>query len=86
MFLEGQVTPFWLDSADGEKLFCWHVLPLDVYLEHENEILHKSAGGVVDDFGATIAARFLKKDTKSRVVINFHGAGPPPPQPRALSG
>lgn len=71
--VEGQVTPFWLDTSDGEKLFCWHVLPLDVYLENEHEVMQKSVGGAVEDFRATIGAKLLKKDAKSKVVVNFHG-------------
>jgi hypothetical protein len=70
---EGQVTPFWLDTSDGEKLFCWHVLPLDVYLQHEQEIFQKTLGGVTDDFAATVGAKLLRKDGKSKVVVNFHG-------------
>lgn len=49
------------------------MLPLDVYLEHENEIVDKSEGGVADGLEGTVGARFLMKDTKSRVVVNFHG-------------
>jgi pimeloyl-ACP methyl ester carboxylesterase len=70
---EGQVTPFWLDTSDGEKLFCWHVLPLDVYLEHEQEVAQKTLGGVSEDFTTTIGAKMLRKDAKSKVVVNFHG-------------
>jgi hypothetical protein len=73
---EGQVTPFWLDTSDGEKLFCWHVLPMDVYLENEHEVVQKTLGGVAEDFTATIAAKLLKKDVKSKVVVNFHGVRP----------
>ncbi|KAF2643278.1 alpha/beta-hydrolase [Massarina eburnea CBS 473.64] len=72
-FAKGQVTPFWLDTSDGEKLFCWHVLPLDVYLENESEIVKKTEGGVTEDFSASVAAKFLKNDIKSKVVVNFHG-------------
>lgn len=72
-FTEGQVTPFWLNTLDGEKLFCWHVLPLDVYLEHEQEIVQKTEAGVAEDFSTTIAAKLLRKDVKSRVIINFNG-------------
>ncbi|CAI6335735.1 unnamed protein product [Periconia digitata] len=72
-FAKGQVTPFWLDTSDGEQLFCWHVLPMDVYLKNEHEIAMKTTGGVVDDFQSSVGAMFLKKDVKSRVVVNFHG-------------
>lgn len=52
------------------------MLPLDVYLENESEVEQKSVGGIVNgnDFGATIGAKLLRKDGKSKVVVNFHGA------------
>ncbi|KAF2105300.1 Alpha/Beta hydrolase protein [Lophiotrema nucula] len=71
-FAKGQVQPFTLKTADGESLFCWHVLPLDVYLEHENEIVQKTTG-LVEDLKETVGYRILKKDEGSKVVINFHG-------------
>lgn len=69
---EGQVTPFNLTTSDDETLFCWHVLPLDVYLENENEIVQK-ATGLVGDLKETVGYKLLKKDAKSKVVVNFHG-------------
>ena len=48
MKIEGQVTPFNFSTSDGETLFCWHVLPLDVYLDNEIEVVQK-ATGLVDD-------------------------------------
>ncbi|KAF2032303.1 hypothetical protein EK21DRAFT_99168 [Setomelanomma holmii] len=73
-FAKGQVQPFWLDTSDGEKLFCWHVLPLDVYLEHENELVQAaSPGEVADDLERTVGARLLNRDVESRIVVNFHG-------------
>lgn len=72
--IEGQVQPFWLDTVDGEKLFCWHVLPLDVYLENENELVQAvNSGEVVDGLEGTVGAKLLKRDVESRVVVNFHG-------------
>lgn len=72
--IEGQVQPFWLDTSDGEKLFCYHVLPLDVYLEHESELVQAvTTGEVVDELESTVGAKLLKKDAESRVVVNFHG-------------
>jgi hypothetical protein len=71
---EGQVQPFWLDTSDGEKLFCWHVLPLDVYLENEVELVKAVTTGVVaDGLEGTVGAKLLKRDAESRVVVNFHG-------------
>jgi hypothetical protein len=72
--LEGQVQPFWLDTSDGEKLSCWHVLPLDVYLENESELIQvTSSGEVTEGLEGTVAAKLLKRDPESRVVVNFHG-------------
>ena len=76
--LEGQVQPFWLDTSDGEKLFCWHVLPLDVYLEHESELVHGyTAGEIVDGLEGTVGGKVLVGDGESRVVVNFHGVSVP---------
>ncbi|KAH7078461.1 Alpha/Beta hydrolase protein [Paraphoma chrysanthemicola] len=73
-FAKGQVQPFWLDTSDGEKLFCWHVLPLDVYLEHENELVQATVPGeVAEELEGTVGAKLLKRDGESRVVVNFHG-------------
>jgi hypothetical protein len=71
-FSEGQVTPFRLETTDGERLFCWHVLPLDVYLANENELVQK-ATGVVDDLKGTVGYKLLKNDPKGKIVVNFHG-------------
>lgn len=73
-FAKGQVQPFWLGTADGERLFCWHVVPMDVYLENENELVN-AAGEVVEgeDLGRTVAGRLLRRDAESKVVVNFHG-------------
>ncbi|KAF2659246.1 alpha/beta-hydrolase [Lophiostoma macrostomum CBS 122681] len=90
-FAKGQVTPFNLTTSDRETLFCWHVLPLDVYLDNENEIVQK-ATGLVGDLQETIGYKLLQRDPKSRVVVNFHGnaghvaQGYRPSTYRSLSG
>lgn len=48
------------------------MLPLDVYLENESEIVQK-ATGLVGDLKETVGFKLLKRDAKSRVVVNFHG-------------
>ncbi|KAB2107206.1 hypothetical protein AG0111_0g3992 [Alternaria gaisen] len=73
-FAKGQVQPFWLTTADQEKLFCWHVLPLDVYLENEHELCTKAVSGeIVDELKGTVGEKLLSNDPESRVVVNFHG-------------
>ncbi|KAJ4357482.1 uncharacterized protein N0V89_002058 [Didymosphaeria variabile] len=63
-FAKGQVTPFWLETSDREKLFCWHVLPLDVYLDHERELVSSVQDDVVEsgEFKNTLGARLLRED------------------------
>jgi len=50
------------------------VLPLDVYLEHESELVQAvTTGEVVDELQSTVGAKLLRRDAESRVVVNFHG-------------
>ncbi|KAL6712664.1 hypothetical protein ACN47E_000541 [Coniothyrium glycines] len=73
-FAKGQVQPFWLETSDKERLFCWHVLPLDVYLENELELATAAASGeVVEELKGTVGEKLLRRDPESRVVVNFHG-------------
>ncbi|KAF1833822.1 hypothetical protein BDW02DRAFT_551808 [Decorospora gaudefroyi] len=73
-FAKGQVQPFWLDTLDGERLFCWHVLPLDVYLENEYELTTAdTVGEVVEGLKGTVGEKLWRRDGESRAVVNFHG-------------
>ncbi|EMD65513.1 hypothetical protein COCSADRAFT_159156 [Bipolaris sorokiniana ND90Pr] len=73
-FAKGQVQPFWLTTFDNEKLFCWHVLPLDVYLENEHELSTAAAvGQVVEELKGTVGEKLMSRDVDTRIVINFHG-------------
>ncbi|EUC38779.1 hypothetical protein COCVIDRAFT_87147 [Bipolaris victoriae FI3] len=73
-FAKGQVQPFWLTTFDNEKLFCWHVLPLDVYLENEHELSTAAAvGQAVEELKGTVGEKLMNRDVDTRIVINFHG-------------
>ncbi|EOA81337.1 hypothetical protein ACJQWK_10584 [Exserohilum turcicum] len=73
-FAKGQVQPFRLTTADDENLFCWHVIPLDVYLENEHELSTAAAvGQTVDGLKGTVGEKLLSMDLESKVVVNFHG-------------
>lgn len=48
------------------------MLPLDVYLENELEIVQK-ASGLVEDLTETVGYKLLKSDPESKIVVNFHG-------------
>ena len=63
------MTPFNLTTPDGETLYCWHILPLDVYAEHEREITAQPSGPA-DELTKTVGYKLLKADPKSRVIIN----------------
>ncbi|KAI1868491.1 uncharacterized protein JN550_006407 [Neoarthrinium moseri] len=71
-FARNQVTPFSLDTADGESLFAWHILPLPTYLRNEDK-LQAAPAGFSKDFAATESFKILHDDPKARLVICFHG-------------
>ncbi|KAJ4340061.1 hypothetical protein N0V87_002681 [Didymella glomerata] len=73
-FAKGQVQPFYLETSDNERLFCWHVLPLDVYLQNEEQLaMGTTTGEIVDELKGTMGEKLLRADPESRVVVNFHG-------------
>ncbi|RYP17548.1 hypothetical protein DL765_004437 [Monosporascus sp. GIB2] len=63
-FLHNQVTPFTLRTSDGETLHAWHILPLGLYQEHEEELLAEPAG-VAEDFRETLGFKLLRDDPDS---------------------
>jgi abhydrolase domain-containing protein 12 len=71
-FAKGQVTPFAITTPDGQTLYAWHVLPLDIYIrnaESLSEIEHPQ--GPVEDFTKTLPFELLSStSTPARVVIN----------------
>lgn len=67
--LERQVTPFYIWTADNERLFAWHVLPVGLYAQHEHELVEEPAG-LRENITSTKAFRLLKSDAKSLLVVN----------------
>ena len=72
-FLRNQVTPFYLNTADGETLHAWHVLPLETYRKHQAQ-LREEPTGLCLDIGKRISFRLLREDPTVQVVIYLHGA------------
>jgi abhydrolase domain-containing protein 12 len=72
-FLRNQVTPFRLNTPDGEALHAWHVLPLDVYRKHQ-EKLRSETVGLSQDITKTLGFKLLQQDPTARLVLYFHGA------------
>ena len=72
-FLRSQVTPFLIKSSTGEALYAWHILPVELYRQHEAALLAERSG-----FALNITSRFafklLRDDPDARLVIHMHGA------------
>lgn len=73
---ENQVTPFPLETVDGETLYAWHVLPLSTYLRNE-EKLQAQPSGFTKDFTSTESFKALRDDPDARLVVVCKGNTPP---------
>ncbi|KAK8064490.1 hypothetical protein PG994_007128 [Apiospora phragmitis] len=71
-FARNQVTPFSIQTADGETLYAWHVLPLRAYLKNEDKLQAQPAG-FAEDVTSTESFRMLREDPDARLVVYFHG-------------
>ncbi|KAJ5543234.1 hypothetical protein N7535_005664 [Penicillium sp. DV-2018c] len=72
-FLRTQVQPFRLVTPDNETLYGWHLMPLHLCLEHEQELLENPTSGPAEDYTKTVAHKLLANDPNARVVVSFHG-------------
>lgn len=68
--IETQVQPFNLRTPDNETLYGWHLLPLHLCHEHEEELSANEPSGPAEDYTKTTAFKLLANDPKARVVIN----------------
>ncbi|KAI1759774.1 hypothetical protein GGR53DRAFT_470992 [Hypoxylon sp. FL1150] len=92
-FLRNQVTPFSLRTEDGETLrasHAWHILPLQLYSQHEKELLEEPSR-LAPFITYRLGFKLLQDDPSSLLVLYFHGAadtlgsGWRPPSYRAMS-
>ncbi|KAL8857389.1 MAG: hypothetical protein Q9178_006016 [Gyalolechia marmorata] len=72
-FLRNQVTPFSIRSSDGGELYAWHILPLELFRQHESTLV-KEDSGFVHDIRSRIAFKLLRDAPEVRLVIHMHGA------------
>lgn len=72
-FLRNQVTPFHLKTPDGETLHAWHVLPLEAYRRHQNELRNEPTG-LCEDVEQRLSFKLLKDDPTAQLVVYLHGA------------
>ena len=72
-FLRCQTTPLSILSPTGGMLYAWHILPIELYRQHEPTLLAEPAG-----FALNITSRFgfklLRDDPDARLIIHMHGA------------
>ena len=70
-FAKNQVTPFNIQTPDGETLYAWHILPLDVYSRHEHTLRKEERPHApVRDFTKTTAFKLLtSKDLAPAKVV-----------------
>lgn len=71
-FLHNQVTPFFVSTNDGEKLYAWHVLPVGIYRRHQDDLLAQPSG-LTRDIASRLAFQLLRDDPDARLVIYLHG-------------
>ncbi|TGZ84058.1 alpha/beta-hydrolase [Ascodesmis nigricans] len=71
-FAKNQVTPFFIPTPDGERLFAWHVLPLGLYSSHRDPLIQQPTG-VSSSPTSTENLRLLTSDPDSHLIIHFHG-------------
>ncbi|PYH77388.1 alpha/beta-hydrolase [Aspergillus uvarum CBS 121591] len=74
-FLHNQVTPFFIPTPDGHRLFAWHILPLSVYHQNERALLSEDTPGVLTNTTTRHAFHLLSTDPDAILVLHFHGAG-----------
>ncbi|KAL9944096.1 hypothetical protein D7B24_001976 [Verticillium nonalfalfae] len=72
-FLHNQVTPFTLDTSDGETLHAWHILPLGLYQKYEQRLVEEPSG-IAPNISKTLGFELLRDDPDARLVIYLHGA------------
>jgi abhydrolase domain-containing protein 12 len=72
-FLKNQVTPFSINTSDGERLYAWHILPIELYRKHESSLIAEPTG-FISDVTSRLAFQLLCKDPDARLIIHMHGA------------
>jgi abhydrolase domain-containing protein 12 len=73
-FLRNQVTPFSIKTSDGERLYAWHILPVELYRKHELSLVAEPIG-FVSDITSRLAFQLLRDDPEARLILHMHGAG-----------
>lgn len=75
---ENQVTPFQLQTPDGETIYAWHIMPLPLYLQHEAAVATQKIG-LCNNFTQTESFRLLANDPEARLIISCKYTSSPNP-------
>ncbi|KFY92461.1 hypothetical protein V500_04183 [Pseudogymnoascus sp. VKM F-4518 (FW-2643)] len=73
-FLKNQVTPFSITTSDSERLYAWHILPVELYRKHELLLVGEPTS-FVSDITSRLAFQLLRDDPDARLILHMHGAG-----------
>ncbi|GLA66743.1 hypothetical protein AtubIFM54640_009327 [Aspergillus tubingensis] len=73
-FTRSQVTPFTIPTPDGEQLYAWHILPVELYRQHEQSLVAEPAG-LVSNITSRLSFQLLRDDSDARLILHMHGAG-----------
>lgn len=73
-FLCNQATPFSIKSSTGGLLYAWHILPVELYRQHEQALIAEPSG-FASEFTSHLAFKLLRDDPDARLIIHMHGAG-----------
>ena len=73
-FLRSQTTPFSIKSSTGGTLYAWHILPTELYRQHEPTLVAEPSG-FASDITSRFAFKLLRDDPDARLIIHMHGAG-----------
>jgi abhydrolase domain-containing protein 12 len=73
-FLKNQVTPFSIKTADGQELYAWHILPVELYRKHQMSLIEEPVG-FVTDIKSRLGFQLLRDDPDARLILHMHGAG-----------
>jgi abhydrolase domain-containing protein 12 len=72
-FLRNQVTPFSIRTSDGEQLYAWLILPIELYRKQEVPLVAETTG-FVSNITSRLAFQLLCNDPKARLILHMHGA------------
>lgn len=57
-------------TPDNETIYGWHLMPLHLCLEHEQELMDNASSGPAEDYSKTVAHKLLANDPNARVVVS----------------